>query len=359
MLVCCLAITENSNALMQKSETFYQKVRQQITGEIEEQNDSSIIAVIRLDYDSLDVVPPEIKKTTAIDKTLLPNKGISVYVSLTNDFNFLRVVGLKNKADDFGETHGTNAAVSGYLPNGLQLTFDASTKLYTKPIEGTVKKINSGEFSVDQYFTNENMIRFVLDNIKANKAYYWKAEMGWQQLSSVLTTDLSSASRQQEVFHDIVNQINPGSTKKPIYVANGKGIRDGYFVGLYLGLASKQLQMFKVCQSHIYADLGGRASELNHASFVETNEGAVLACSVGKKRMYYRLDIGNRSRAHSSGYQYTPYLDFSVGKKWQYGVRIEQSAGDLINYMDYNLPNVNDGSIDPIYTFYILRNGDY
>ncbi len=163
----------------------------------------------------------------------------------------------------------------------------------------------------------------------------------------------------QEIFHKIVNKITPGTTKQPLYVADGKGIRDGYFVGVYFGLASKQLEMFKTCQAHLYADFGGRASELNHASYFETNEGAVLACRTSKKSIYYRLDIGNRTRAHSAGYQYIPYLDFSAGKKWQYGVRLEQSAGDVMNYMEYNLPNINDNTIDPIYTFYILRNGDY
>lgn len=203
------------------------------------------------------------------------------------------------------------------------------------------------------------MIRIVLDNIKDHKAYYWKAEAGWQQLSSELTSDLSAGSRQQEIFHKIVNKITPGTTKQPLYVADGKGIRDGYFVGVYFGLASKQLEMFKTCQAHLYADFGGRASELNHASYFETNEGAVLACRTSKKSIYYRLDIGNRTRAHSAGYQYIPYLDFSAGKKWQYGVRLEDSAGDVMNYMEYNLPNINDNTIDPIYTFYILRNGDY
>lgn len=143
ILMGCLIYSNHSQALMKKSESFYQNVRTQILDETSVRNNndnSSILAVIRLDYASLDVVPPEIKNKTALNKSLLPNKGISVYVSLTNDYNFLRIVGLKNTPDDYGDTHGTKAAIGGYLPNGMYMTLEASTHLYTDPIGEQLKK---------------------------------------------------------------------------------------------------------------------------------------------------------------------------------------------------------------------------
>lgn len=346
-----------AHALMQKNESsLLQTVRSQILDETSLTQDPSIIHVIRLDYASLDVVPPQIRQYTGVTSAATNTKAVSVYLSLTNDYNFLRVVGLKNKADDFGDTHATSAAIAGYLPNGMQLKLDMSTHLYTQPIAGTYTVDAKGESNVDQWFTNDNLVRLVLDSAKNKSAYYWRAEVGWEQLDSSHTSNLLDASKQQLEFHTIVNRLAPGTTKHPTYIENGKGSRDGYFIGVYAGLASQKHQIMKICSSNLYADLGTRQSELKNASYYETNQGAVLSCVTGKKNTVYQFDLGNRVRKHAEGYQYTPYLDFSAGRVWKFGVRVEQSYGDLMNYVDYNLPNVYDNSIDPIYTFYIKRN---
>ncbi|WP_374078455.1 hypothetical protein [Bdellovibrio bacteriovorus] len=311
--------------------------------------------IVRLDFLSSAEVP-------ALFRQFLPGenfdrpRGVSIYLALTNDYNVLRPVGVKAETDDNGYTHGTKMAIGGFLPDGHYLSLEYSTDLYTKQINGEAKKLADGGRYVDQNFTTENVLKIVLDNVDnaRGKVFYWRVEGGWQRLNSQAPGNFfTSGATQQEKFHALVNSARAGQTKTPTNIDDGKGIRDGAILGLYVGVAKEYLNAKNSCRVRAFAEGGSQGSTLSDASFLAAKFGSALWCQVHPKSLTFKAEAGHESKAFRHGYQGTAYADISTGKgKWRVGFRIEQSHGDLINYVNYNLKNMDNGKIDPLFMIY-------
>ncbi|WP_374000737.1 hypothetical protein [Bdellovibrio bacteriovorus] len=282
-------------------------------------------------------------------------RGISVYLAVTNDYNVLNPIAVGADTDDHGYTHGAKIAIGGFLPSGHYLTFDYSTDLFTKPVDGTTRQLEDGGRHMDQYFTNETVLKFVLDNIDnaRSKTFYWKAETGWQQLKSDSRGGFFHGATHQEKFHELVNSMKPGQTKTPHNISDGEKTRNGVILGLYVGIAKEYINARNTCRARAFSELGSRGSTIDGASFVAANVGGVLWCQKGPRTLTYRAEVGHESKGHQKGYQGTGYADFSTGKgNWRIGFRIEQSHGNLINYVNYNNKNYDNGKIDTIFMIY-------
>nr|WP_295901314.1 hypothetical protein [uncultured Bdellovibrio sp.] len=310
--------------------------------------------IVRMDFSDVRDVPTLFRPFIPGENFERP-RGVSIYLALTNDYNVLRPVGVKAETDDHGYTHGAHIAIGGHLPDGYYLSLDYTTDLYTNPLEGTAKKLPDGGRYVEQHFTNENVLKIVLDNIEnaRTKTFYWRAEAGWHQLNSKKPGTFMSGATQQQKFHALVNSIQPGQTKTPEDISDGKGVRDGAVLGLYVGIAKEYINAKNTCRARAFAEGGPRGSTLSDASYLAAKIGGTLWCQPHRKSLALRAEVGHESKAFTQGYQGTAYADISTGKgHWRIGFRIEQNHGDLINYVNYNLRNTDNGKIDPLFMIY-------
>lgn len=293
-------------------------------------------------------------------KSIFPKrKGkipVALMLTMTNDFNVLKVFGLQIDTDDFGYTHGTQLTIVGSLPNGKTLTFDYSTDLYTQPITGTMIQLPNGGRQVDQFFTDENIFRFIFSNQNKNRLFYWRTELGWQELNSQIRGDYRFGSNQQLKFHEYVNSFNVTQTKYFRNFENGKPFRQGPLFGLYLGMNKVLLNYYRSCQFEMDTEIGRRESRLNGADLNTLKIQFINQCLSRSLKNTYQFVIGSEMTEHSLGQQNSQYIDGSwANKNWKIGFRFELPSGDLINYQDYNLLNYETGEIDPLFKIYLQR----
>ncbi|WII72428.1 hypothetical protein QJS83_00920 [Bdellovibrio sp. 22V] len=310
-------------------------------------------SVVRLDFDDAKEVPALFSQFVPGENFDRP-RGISIYLSLTNDYNVLRPI-VAASTDDHGYTHGSKIAIGGHLPSGHYMTFSYASDLYTKPIEGTARRLEDGGRYVDQHFTNENVLKIIIDTVDKNrgKVFYWKAEAGWQQLNSASRGGALSGATQQAKFHEMVNSIKPGQMKTPTYLPDGEGVRNGAILGIYLGVAKEYLFLKNLCRVRAFTEAGSQGSTINRASYVAAKVGSTLYCQQNENTLTYRAEVGHESRGYQTGYQGTGYVDLSTGKRqWRIGFRIEQSHGKLHNYQTYNGKNIDNGKIDTLFMVY-------
>ena len=253
-------------------------------------------------------------------------------------------------------THGTQLSIIGSLPNGKTLTFDYSTDLYTQPIVGTMTQLPNGGRQVDQFFTDENIFRFILSNQNKNKLFYWRAELGWQELNSQLRGDYRFGSNQQLKFHELVNSINVTQTKYFRNFENGNSFRQGPLFGLYLGMNKVLFNFYRHCQLEVESEFGRRESRLGGADLNTFKFQLINQCASRSMKNSYQFILGTEMTEHELGQQNSQFLDLSwKNRNWKIGFRFELPAGDLINYQDYNLLNYENGEIDPLFKIYLQR----
>ncbi|KYG67961.1 hypothetical protein AZI87_01415 [Bdellovibrio bacteriovorus] len=314
----------------------------------------SLNTILKIDFDDFREVPDLFKSYLPGENFDRPRK-VSIYLALTNDYNVLSPVGVEAETDDNGYTHGSKIVIGGFLPQGHYMSFEYSSDLYTQPIDGTAYKLPDGGRYVSQHFTNENVLKIVLDNIDKNrgKTFYWKAEAGWQQLKSDSPGGYLEGATQQAKFHALINKAQNGKMKTPINVDNGKDTRNGAILGLYVGIAKEYLMAKNMCRVRAFAESGGRGSTINEASYVAANVGGILWCQSSPSSLTYRAELGHESKLYNTGYEGTGYADISTGKNnWRIGFRIMQKHGKLLNYVDYNLKNIKTNKIDMIFMLY-------
>lgn len=293
-------------------------------------------------------------------KAIIPRRSgkipVAIMLTVTNDFNVLKVFGLQFDTDDFGYTHGSQLSIIGSLPDGKTLTFDYSTDLYTQPVQGTMVQLPDGGRRVQQYFTDENIFRLILSNKMNNRLFYWRAELGWQELNSQIRGNYRYGSNQQLHFHDFVNQINVGQTKSFVNLENGKPFRNGPLVGIYYGFHKTILNYYQHCEVNTEIEFGHRESSLHGADLNLLKFELINSCLTNSMKNQYQLVIGSEVIEHELGTQSKNYFDLSwSSKKWKIGFIFELPQGDLINYQDYNILNIENDQVDPIFKVYLQR----
>lgn len=330
----------------------------QAFSDVASQNTQSL-SFVRLDYASTQEVPHEIRSALAeaLQTPQYKKIPVSIYFSLTNDLNFLEIVGVQAKTDDFGYTHGTEFKIIGDLPGNYTLALSYSTDLYTHPVSGALYKSDKATNHVKQYFTDENILKMIVTHKAENKAYFWKAEAGWIELSSIYRKRFLNASTQQDLFHDSVNSIQGGdTTKNPDFVNSTSGDQNGLLVGIYMGLAKTYFKDTDRCEKSAQIQTGFRTTTLSNTDLRSLEAQLAADCNLPFTRNRFRMETGYQVIGHDDGTQRQYYFDFSTKRtNWKVGFRVEQNSGDLINYMNYNLPNVDDGTIDPIFRIYTQR----
>lgn len=284
--------------------------------------------------------------------------GFDIYFTLSNDLSLLRVFKVAPKDDDFGYTHGYAVSGGKKLENDQYLRFEYTSDLYTRPLNPSqTESANAvGEVVVKQFFVNDNIARFVLDNINEGKLFYWRGEFGWEKLDNRQTNNAAQASRQQELLHNFLNRLDPGTTKKPVYVTEAEITSEGLIVGAYVGL-QKYFKPIESCGVGGRIEIGHRENQIKDADYSEASAfGSAICQQPGSKSISYRLDVGVQNRLHDEGRQEEAFVDISVSvKTWRVGIKVEKIQGELHNYMKYNLPNIETGESDSTTSLYFHK----
>ena len=187
--------------------------------------------------------------------------------------------------DDFGRTHGLELALSCSSEDGISQTFSYSTELYSDPDRKSAYMMDSGNVTMKQKFTSENIFTFLQDNINQGKATYWKRGVGFINLSDKKKWNLLQSTGQQEWFHHVVNSISRGSAYEYEYIDGSKD-QWGAFVTLAIGLQENR-KFGDRCKLSVGADVGFRASTLVKTSTLNASAYAQFSYQVTDSKSIY------------------------------------------------------------------------
>lgn len=261
------------------------------------------------------------------------NRPYEVVIVLANDLG---------SGDDYGHTHEFKIVGVTKLSNGIRVRVSYSTDLYTEKIGE-----KNAEGLTPQHFLDENIGKFMADNIDSGKLYYWKGEIGWHQLNDDPSKNIFRGSTQQILFHKIINPFIP--QKQPLNVSEGHGKQNGVLGGISVGV-QKNYQHGSL-SIRPQAEIGVSKSTLKDADY---EYASVSLESTYVVRSQYRAGIllGSEAKRHATGTQYTHSVMASVETKhWVVGAGVYANRGELDNHTRYNKPT-KDGKIDPIYMIY-------
>lgn len=282
---------------------------------------------------TIDKLPREFYDVDSRLYELGENRPYEVVLVLANDLGV---------GDDYGYTHEFKIVGVTKLKNGIRLSISYSTDLYTEKIGE-----KNAEGLTPQHFLDENIGKFMADNIESGKFYYWKGEVGWQQLNDVPSKNIFRGSAQQILFHKIINPFFP--QKQPLNISEGYGRQNGAMGEISVG-AHKKFQYGSV-EVHPSAELGVSKSTLKGANSAHASV-SLEATYVVKKEYRLNLAIESEAKKHSTGTQFTNSINASVEtKRWVAGAGVYASRGVLDNHTRYNKPSLS-GKIDPIYMIY-------
>ena len=283
-------------------------------------------------------LPDEIRTLDPAVDLLDPSLNYEVSFAMVND----SVYRPKGGTDD-GYTHGVQLLGGIRLHNGIHLAVAYTTDLYTAPVPGDPSPTRN-----EKYFTNENLIRFIADNVGQDKAWYWKADGGWRRLSNDVNCNFFDASCQQIWFHNILNKLKTVSS--PVDIEDGRGIQDSPFVG-----GASGFQQFSHLGPIGFINREELGAELSPVDGVSDIYGSykVGATYVLKRGYRFEIGLGFLAKAHSQGIEYQPSIEARFDTShWTVGAERTHYFGDIQNYVLYNLPSPN-GKYDPILKVYV------
>lgn len=187
--------------------------------------------------------------------------------------------------DDFGRTHGLDVGVSCASSDGVSNAFAYSTELYSDADRLSAQRLASGNVSMKQKFTSENIFSLLQDNINQGKVTYWKRGIGFINLSEKKKWGFLQSTGQQEWFHGVVNRVSKGSAYEYEYEEGSKD-KWGGFVMLAVGLQENR-KLGDRCTLKLSADVGARLSTLKGTSTLNLNLQAEMAYQVTDKASVY------------------------------------------------------------------------
>lgn len=276
-----------------------------------------IPAIIRSDFDG--------------NKTIREREDFEIVFILSND-------SATTDGDDQGNTHGLKVIASQMFKNGITVRAAYSSDLYTEqPFE-----TKNEDGTKTQYFADDTITKFIIDNIESKKLFYWKAEVGWQTLTSEESSNILLASSQQRFFHDLAQNINENiSTFNNISAPELES--EGLITGLSLGL-QKNWHMNEFTLK-TRSQIGIVDSQVREADYDFFRGKLGLNYSFGTRSIELETFYEERHHIHGVESRFGQGI-MLYGRKWDMGIHRVSYRGTPMNYMRYNIPNVDTGEYD-------------
>ncbi|MCB9091050.1 MAG: hypothetical protein H6621_11595 [Halobacteriovoraceae bacterium] len=310
-------------------------------------------SIFQMHYGDAQDLPSAIKYALPGDLFDYSPQGFSLVIAVPNDDKLMGLWGVMfdKDGDDYGETSGLSIQLKKTFKNDMTFTLEGSTQLYTLKTgvhNHISRKKKNGKYDIDnvyeQLFTNENIIKLVVDNIQQGNALYYKVGLGWINLDSKHWKSPFLASGQQKRWHNLIDSYNFD------YKYDTKKVQNGLNVEAFIGLQKNLVNPSSTCRLRVYGEMGGVLNDVDASSF-KTEIGSTFYIEAIPQTLSYKMGLSGEALVHETGVQ--SKLMGTVGiqhKNKVLELEYNQKFGKLQNHVNYNRVNRVTGNIDPIMT---------
>lgn len=262
---------------------------------------------------------------------------VDVYFALPNDNMgigmYQAVFGPGGDGDDFGSTHGfkvgTGKDYDGYYVNG-----EFSSNIYTKKASDFYTD-DKGQRRVDQFFTEENILKFIVDNKNKGQATFFEAGAGVINLNREDVRGWLFSSGQQVGYHKLTGAYIPNNISRPGESENGV-----FFEGAF-GKFFEYMHRNGKCILEGEVKVSGVASTIENGSSASVSAKGDVYFQDNPKSNSYAIGAEIESQFHQTDNSPSTNVSVgaSVGFKDKYGVKLTAKktvAGARQNYVDFN-----------------------
>ena len=187
--------------------------------------------LVKITYDRAQDIPPELKEIIPGDVFERSQDGRwDLIISMPNDnagFGLWQLITGTDSGNDFGNTHGTKIQI-GTDTNGYYQQGAFETNLYTQQAS-SFNKNKQGRTKAYQFFTEENILRYLVDNRNKGHVVFYEAGGGVTELNRDDVRGWLFATGQQKTFHkytadyDFINIPRNGKNQTGIFAESGIG----------------------------------------------------------------------------------------------------------------------------------------
>ncbi|GEM_PF-4688930 len=263
---------------------------------------------------------------------------IDVNFSLLNDnaYGAYELATGDKLGNDFGNTHGVLLEIARTDSFKINYKFVYFSNLYT---ERQSEKYNTDPYgsTYDQYFTEENIIKVVVNNKAQGKDQYIEVGVGIIELNYQDVRSFLSAAQQQVLMHDAMGSYHPNNLE------SGRENEVGGFVEA--GVGKQFIYQTDNRKIRIVGDakFSGVLSTIIDTSSVTASAGVDAYYQSSERSWAFKAGTRISSTIHRTGDTPMNELEASVGigkGSYSFEVMLKKAfAGDKQNYQIYNYDN--------------------
>lgn len=252
-------------------------------------------------------------------------------------FGIFQLVSDKRTGDDFDFTHGQYAKV-GTANNDYYIEGSYTSNLYTQQL--TLFYDNGDRENVDQFFTEENILKILFSTEASGKPVFYEVGVGYLELNRDDVRGWVYATGTQETFHKYTADYDP------VNIPRDGESDSGFFADFGVGLANRVLYQNGSVRVAAKAKVNAFVTEVEDGNSVTATAAANIFQQSRKDSFTYMGGVRVETTAHETEDNYSVSLGAVAGVgKGPVAVTIDASkvvAGSAKNHVDFNL---NDEAI--------------
>lgn len=307
--------------------------------------------IIRTDISDPQKIPHDLRKFLPGDIIDLPEFSILLIEKNDNDFTGGLWSSLADQpydkhhagGDDQGFTHELTLIVTAKIQNNWNLKALANSALYT-----SVLKKSDGSYQINkrldgdhvrsfytQNFTNQTLLKLVLDNKPEHKNFYYQLGVGFVELDSVQSNLWYQGTKQQDTLHRKIMNVYSYDNKARPDLPNSASPEIELALGYIINLINEQ----QTCRWSLSAEAGADLDDIGGSNLQLTGKENFYYQKEGKKFIFFS-GFSENLMLHEQGVQGT--VNFHLGVQWQHvGIEFEhtQNFGTLLNNVTFNVPS--------------------
>ena len=263
------------------------------------------------------------------------NGQIDVSISILNDntFGVSDVLTGRKLGNDFGDTHGVIVEVARTDSDGVNYKFIYFTNVYSQRESENYRTERWGS-TVDQFFTEENIIKIILNNKEEDNNHFVEVGVGVMELNRKEVRGWLTATGQQLILHDAIGSVHPNN------ISSSRPNELGAFAEVGIGKQLTYISDNEVIRIVGEAKVSTVLSTIKDASSTLTSVGADYYYQATSHSWAYRAGVKVVSTFHETDPEPMNNLEFvfGVGKgNYSFDLIIKKIfAGHKQNYQDYN-----------------------
>lgn len=264
--------------------------------------------------------------------------GVDINFSLLNDnaYGVYELATGEKLGNDFGNTHGVLLEISHTNSFKVNYKFVYFSNLYTEKVS---EKYNLDDYgsTYDQYFTEENVIKVLVNNKAQGKDHYIEVGVGIIELHHSQVRSFLSAAQQQLFMHDAMGSYHPNNLDSGIKNELGGLLEAG--IGKQITYESRNRKVRIVGD----AKFSGVLSTISDVSSVTASAAVDAYYQSSKNSFAYKAGAKLSTTHHRTGNSLMHEAEASIGigkGSYSFEVRLQKAfAGDKQNYQIYNYDN--------------------